>query len=167
MTDKQTPPNQPANAAPTRQSATVLVIDDDDIARGLICEILRPHFRVVELNSPIGATRAAISEGADVVVIDVQMPNIRGDMLAKLFRNNARLRQVGLVLVSGCPMNELSELGQTCGADAVVAKRELRQVLVHTLTRLCVHCLKRPGAAPPATAAQPPLGAMGATRGKS
>lgn len=162
--------NPASVAGPTGQGkprTTVLVIDDDDIARALITEILRPHFRVVELNSPIGATRTAIAEGADVVVLDVQMPNIRGDMLAKLFRNNARLRHVGVVLVSGCAMAELSELGKTCGADAVVAKRELRQVLVHTVTRICVHCLKRPNAQQtPASGMRDELDVTGTGRSK-
>src|SRR3954469_6784583 len=105
MTERESPTTAPSGRA------TVLVIDDDDIARALITEILKPHFQVVELNSPIGATRAAVAACADVVVLDVQMPNISGDMLAKLFRNNPRLRHVGVVLVSGCSMAELTDLG--------------------------------------------------------
>lgn len=106
---------------------TVLVIDDDDLGRALLCEALREvSKRTIELSSPIGATRVVSREQVDVVVLDVEMPNLRGDMLAKLFRNNARVGHVGVVLVSGCSAEELDQLGKSCGADETVSKRYVR-----------------------------------------
>ena len=108
----------------------VLVIDDDDVGRTLISEVLLDSCsRVIGLSSPIGATQTAVAEQVDVVVLDVEMPNLRGDMLAKLFRKNPRLGHLGVVLVSGCRSEELVRLGNSCGADAVLSKRDVRSQL--------------------------------------
>jgi CheY-like chemotaxis protein len=122
------------------------VIDDDNIARSLISELLSPMCRVVELNSPIGATRTASTENVEVVVLDLQMPNLRGDMVAKLFRNNPRLRHLGVILVSGCPPEELAAMGAACGADAMLSKGSLRHELVHTVARVCSQSRRRAAA---------------------
>jgi CheY-like chemotaxis protein len=114
----------------------VLVIDDDDVARVLIREALPLNASVIELSSPIGATRAAIEGKVDVVVLDVEMPNIRGDSLTRLFRGNPRLRHIGVVLVSGRHTDELAELGVRCGADLWLSKKDIRAQLSGVITRL-------------------------------
>jgi CheY-like chemotaxis protein len=129
-------------ASASRQP-TVLVIDDDNIARSLMCEVLAPRCRVIELSSPIGATRIASSEGVDVVVLDVFMPNLRGDMVAKLFRNNPRLKHVGVILVSGDASEQLKELGETCQADEVVCKRDVRTDLLQAVLRVRLEARRR------------------------
>ena len=118
------------------EGPTVLVIDDDEVARVLIREALPLNTRVIELSSPIGATRAAIEGKVDVVVLDVEMPNIRGDSLTRLFRGNPRLRHMGVVLVSGRHADELAELGVRCGADLWLSKKEIRAQLSAVVTRL-------------------------------
>jgi PleD family two-component response regulator len=138
----ETPPARATSAA-NKGPAVVLVIDDDNIARTLIVELLAPRCRVVELSSPIGATRTASAESVEVVVLDVQMPNLRGDMVAKLFRNNPRLRHVGVILVSGCAQEELSSLGAACGADAMLSKDSLRTELLPTVARVCSEARRR------------------------
>lgn len=122
------------NAPPGRGKGggpTVLIIDDDNVGRALLIEVLKESCeRIIELSSPIGATRIVSQERVDVVVLDVQMPNLRGDALAKLFRSNPRIAHLGVILVSGYNDNELSELGRACGADQVISKRHIRATLV-------------------------------------
>ena len=78
-------------------SATVLVVDDSDLARSEMMRLLvEDGLVVVGLASPIGATRAILANAVSVVVIDVLMPGMRGDRLAALFRGNPRLRELGL-----------------------------------------------------------------------
>jgi two-component system phosphate regulon response regulator PhoB len=127
-----------------RKPPKVLVIDDDDIPRTAMRELLEgAGIEALELSSPIGATQVALNQNVDVVVLDVMMPNLRGDMLAKLFRRNPRLRNLGVILVSGCPPQELAALASECQADAVVSKRDVRTDLVATVWRVQALCRVR------------------------
>lgn len=105
---------------------TILVVDDSDLARERMTGLLEEAgFRVIALASPIGSTRAILENGVRAVVIDVLMPGMRGDRLALLFRRNPRLKELGVVLVSGESADELLRLSIESGADAVVSKAEL------------------------------------------
>ena len=113
----------------------VLVIDDSEIARARMTNQLRLHgHTVLELPSPIGATRTVLRENVEVVVIDIHLPTVSGDRLASLFRANPRMKNLGVVLVSGIDPEELLRLAQEVDADAVVSKgaidRELPQAVL-------------------------------------
>jgi CheY-like chemotaxis protein len=108
----------------------ILVIDDSDVARAMMERTLKQNgYRVIGMPSPIGATRTIMRENIDVVVIDLQMPDVPGDRVATLFRNGPRLDRMGVVLVSGSARAELEKIGKACGADAVVTKEEAPQML--------------------------------------
>jgi CheY-like chemotaxis protein len=101
----------------------VLIIDDDDIVRCALAEAIEEAgYTVEELRSPIGATRAVLQHGIRLVVLDVQMPAMRGDSLARLLRNNRRLSEVQVILISGAEEHELADLGRAVRVDGVVTK---------------------------------------------
>ena len=103
----------------------VLVIDDSDIARAKMAQTLtEAGYRVLDLPSPIGATRGVVRHGVRLVVIDIHMPAMSGDKLAALFRDNPRLREVKVVLVSGLELDELEGIASDVMADAVVSKHD-------------------------------------------
>jgi CheY-like chemotaxis protein len=109
----------------------VLVIDDDEIAREYMCDVLRKAGLVVEdMPSSIGATNRVVRDQFQVVVIDVMMPAIRGDKLAQLLRKNPQLRELGVVMVSGAPREELESLGPDIDPDRVINKADARTKLV-------------------------------------
>lgn len=111
-------------------SETILVVDDSDLARERMSSLLEEAgYRVIALSSPIGSTRAVLENDVRAVVIDVLMPGMRGDRLALLFRRNPRLKDLGVVLVSGESADELLRLSIESGADAVVAKADLNDLV--------------------------------------
>jgi CheY-like chemotaxis protein len=112
------------------QPPRVLIIDDCEIARAEMSHRLSlAGFKVTNLASPIGATRAIVDQAIDVVVIDVQMPSIRGDRLAALFRGNPRFASLGVILVTGGNEAELVQLGEVAQADAVLSKGSLDRLV--------------------------------------
>jgi len=113
----------------------VLIVDDDVVAREFMGDLLRNAGLVVfNLGSPIGASRRLIRDNIDVVVIDVLMPALRGDRLAKLLRGNTKFDKLGVVLVSGDVTIRLQELAAEVGAVAVVEKSKVRQELVAAIS---------------------------------
>jgi DNA-binding response OmpR family regulator len=114
----------------------ILVIDDDDIARELLCSTLNAAgHETFELQSSIGATRCIYEQRVDAVVIDVMMPTINGDKLARVFRNNAHGEQLGIVLVSSRSRAELESLTALAQADEIVSKADVRRGLVAAVER--------------------------------
>lgn len=115
---------------------SVLVIDDSDIDRQAIADLLAlAGFIVYQLPSPIGATRKARDLQVAVVVIDQNLPSLDGSKLAALFRN-AGLSDLRVILTSSSDEISMLEITRRAKADAFVAKQRLREDLVATVRRL-------------------------------
>lgn len=131
---KSTPPGEPS-ISPARSSSRVLVIDDSEIARSLMCEALSSAgYEVFELPSAIGSTREVLRRGIGIVVIDLNMPAMRGDSLARLFRANPRMSDVRVILVSGSPPAEIESIARGVLADGWVAKSNLPEGLIDAVS---------------------------------
>ncbi|MFT3922234.1 MAG: response regulator [Myxococcales bacterium] len=108
----------------------ILIIDDSELSLQAMETTLKAHgHRVVCTSSPIGATRLILNEKIDVVVVDVNLPSMRGDSLAALFRKQPRMQHVGVVLVSGVEPEELKRLTDESKADAMCNKQDVREGL--------------------------------------
>ena len=122
-----------------RPKMRVLVIDDDDIARELLCSTLRAAgHETFELPSSIGATRCIHEQKVDAVVLDVMLPTVHGDKLARMFRQSSGGEQLAIVLVSSRPKPELRDLATLAQADDVVTKSEIQRGLVVAVQRAVV-----------------------------
>lgn len=112
----------------------MLVIDDDEIVREAMCEILQAAgCTVLDAGSPIGVTKSIVDNQIDVVVLDVMMPDISGDKLAKLLRNNPRMHQLSIIMVSGADVTRLTQMATEVKADALVAKADIHRELAHVV----------------------------------
>jgi CheY-like chemotaxis protein len=130
-----TTPQRPSGGNKTR-NASVLVIDDSDIDRQVMVELLADAgFIVHELPSPIGATRKARELQVGVVVIDQNLPSLDGSKLATLFRT-AGLQDLRVILASSSDEMTMLEITRQARADAFVAKQRLREELVPMVRRL-------------------------------
>ena len=115
----------------------ILVIDDDDTAREVTSAVLAAAgFTAHSISSPIGATRAVRELSIEAVVCDLNMPAMRGDALARLFRQSKSLHSIPLILISGAPREELEALIADGTVDAIVHKSDLSTVLIQQLRKL-------------------------------
>ncbi|HEX3765624.1 MAG TPA: response regulator, partial [Kofleriaceae bacterium] len=63
------------------EPARILVIDDDPAVVALLVEELAPHYAAVgEISARAGIERA-VGEDFDIVISDVEMPELRGTAL--------------------------------------------------------------------------------------
>src|SRR5690606_41280551 len=80
----------------------ILVVDDDPIAREYLAETLRSQgHEVLTLGAAAGAAAVVRERGVDAVVVDVTLPDMRGDGLARPLREEGWGRGPGIALVSG------------------------------------------------------------------
>ena len=89
-------------AAPER---TVLLVDDDADMRLYLRSCLRslssPFDRVIEAADGLDALRLVRSGTVDLVITDVGLPGFDGLRLCRAIRDDAALRHVSVLLISG------------------------------------------------------------------
>ncbi|MFT3924433.1 MAG: response regulator [Myxococcales bacterium] len=118
------------------QAGRVLVIDDDEIALESIRDVLaEAGFQVHCLTSPIGATQVIVSHGIDAVVVDLNMPVLRGDRFISLLRSWERIRDLPTILLSGASTETLEKLAQQMPGVQTVTKESMRRLLPLALRR--------------------------------
>ena len=130
--------NGPALAAADAQNASnddmmILVVDDHPINRRLLADQLGSlGYQCVTANDGIDALNVLSKQHIDIVLSDVNMPNMDG------YRLTQRIRQLGLTLpVIGVTANALAEEKQRClesGMDSCLSKPVTLDIIKQTLT---------------------------------
>jgi DNA-binding response OmpR family regulator len=63
------------------QTKRVLLLEDDEMFKGIIREFLESHFyEVVAVNNGVEGVRAVLQDEFDIIICDMMMPKLPGDM---------------------------------------------------------------------------------------
>jgi two-component system chemotaxis response regulator CheV len=117
----------------------ILVADDSQAIRSIISRTLaRAGYRVTTASSGREAwdaldgyraqsesTRTPIHEFVDVVISDIEMPEMDGHALTRRIKGDAVLRQIPVVLFSSLITDNMRAKGVKAGADYQVSKPDL------------------------------------------
>lgn len=115
----------------------LLLIDDSPSSREVAADDLRAAgYTVATHDSAFGAVAAIIQNDPDLVLLDVQMPDIDGPSLAKMLKATPALHRKPLVLFSNLPSRELAKLAAECGADAYLERSNDPAALVREMGRI-------------------------------
>jgi two-component system, chemotaxis family, sensor kinase CheA len=127
-----------AEVAPEAPPATILVAEDSITTRTLEKSILEgAGYRVRVAGDGAEAWRLLQGNGCDLLLTDVEMPQMDGFELTTRVRADQRLRDLPVVLVTSRDSDEDRERGVRAGADAYVVKGAFDQErLLDTLRRL-------------------------------
>ena len=110
---------------------TILVIDDNAVVLEATRSTLeQAGFRVVTRDRASGAVVAVLSERPDLVLLDVNMPNMTGDSLADILGRTRATRGTLVVLYSSLPANALRMKALTVGAHGFIQKTGAQAELV-------------------------------------
>ena len=113
----------------------VLIVDDDEQHLQLTARILqKAGYEVVTRSDVIGTSLSVASERPDLVLIDLNMPLIRGDRLASMILRAIPERPI-LVLFSGIDEKTLARRAEECGADDAIPKGLPPQRFIERLGR--------------------------------
>jgi diguanylate cyclase (GGDEF)-like protein len=106
------------------EQKTILVVDDDDVARALISGILRrsEHFKIVAAENGEDGIALAKQELPDLILLDIMMPHVDGYQVCKILRENVSTRYIPIIMLSakGGVDNQLQ--GFELGADDFITK---------------------------------------------
>jgi CheY-like chemotaxis protein len=112
-------------------SRTILVIDDNAVVLEVTRSTLeQAGFRVVTRDRASGAVVAVLHERPDLVLLDVNMPNMTGDSLADILGRTRATRGTLVVLYSSLPANALRMKALAAGAHGFIQKTGAQAELV-------------------------------------
>jgi len=131
------------------QELTILFADDSGVARGQIRRTLEKmgvnHIgavngqdaweKLLELAERCEADGSAVTDQVQLVLTDVEMPEMDGYVLTRKIKNDERFKSIPVVMHSSLSAEANQAMGEGLGADAYVAKFEPRE-LSATLTKM-------------------------------
>lgn len=129
-------------AMPTRRREEarrrVLVVDDSPLTRELLVQLLESvGYVVVQASDGGEALERLAREAVDIVVSDLEMPNVDGLELTRRLKSHPTLRSLPVVIVTTRGSEADRRRGMDAGADGYVTKGDLvRQDLVDVVARL-------------------------------
>jgi two-component system response regulator RpaA len=102
----------------------ILIVDDDQAVVDLIAEVLandnRFEFKVV--NNGFGAGMLANEYHPDLIILDVMLPDINGQVVCELIRKDTTMADIKIICISGLvEEDKISDL-KTAGADDFLHK---------------------------------------------
>ncbi len=120
----------------------ILIVEDSPTMRALLnsaLEGLEVPVKITEASSGFEALRCLPREPFDLIVTDINMPDINGLELVSFAKNNNAYRSIPLIIVSTERAERDRERGLELGADAYLVKpfepQNLRDVVVDLLSR--------------------------------
>ena len=106
----------------TNGPRTILVVDDFDDTRLLLRTWLeRRGFRVVEAENGIQAINQAETELPDLIIMDMQMPQLDGLSATRRIRKLESMNSVPIVAVSAYGADQFRELALAAGCNEYVS----------------------------------------------
>jgi two-component system, chemotaxis family, sensor kinase CheA len=123
---------------PARTGGTVLVVDDSIVTRMLEKSILEAAGYTVRVAADgVEAWKSLENETVDLIVSDVNMPNMDGLALTSRVRSDARTKDIPVVIVTSLDASDDHSRAMEVGADAYIVKSSFSQEsLLETVGRL-------------------------------
>ncbi len=120
------------------EKKSVLVVDDSITTRTLEKNILESSgYDVTLAVDGLDAYNKLQKKGFDIIVLDVQMPNMDGFAFTEKARNTQEFSNIPIILVTSLESDADKRRGIEVGADAYIVKRTFDQSnLIETIRRL-------------------------------
>ena len=136
--------------------ARILIVEDSPAMRTYIRSALETapelgdELELVEASSGFDALRLLPRSAYDLVITDINMPDINGLELVRFVRQNAHLQRVALLIISTQSSEKDRARALALGADAFLAKPFTPELLRSAVAKsLGARAADAPGGSPP------------------
>ena len=120
---------------------TILIADDSASMRAMLVAIVETigDFQIVEASSGFEALRLLPRDRVDLILTDINMPDINGLELISYLRANANYKSIPVFIISTEGSAKDIKKGRQLGADEYLVKpfspETLKQLIVKYLTK--------------------------------
>ena len=120
------------------QQKQILIVEDDEIYRGLLRRILSEHYRVLEAGNGQEALDVLGQSGNDVslIILDVMMPVMDGYTFLDIARKDEAFSMIPVIVVTQGDTENDEILALEHGANDFISKPYRAQVILHRVENL-------------------------------
>ena len=125
------------NSKQIQRPQMILVVDDQEINRDLLCDILEENYELIYAENgkeALEQMRANIDE-LSIVLLDLRMPVMNGMEVLEIVRNDERLRQIPIIVLTADKNAELQAL-QMGASDFITKPFDMREVIQARVSRI-------------------------------
>ncbi|RYY29521.1 MAG: hybrid sensor histidine kinase/response regulator [Sphingobacteriaceae bacterium] len=125
-----------ATSAENRKKQTVLIVDDNDDLRFYLKDNLKTTFNILEAVNGKEGWQKALALHPDLIVSDVNMPEMNGLDLCKKIKTDNRTSHIPLILLTALTQEEDQLSGLTNGANDYISKPFNFEILLSKINGL-------------------------------
>ncbi|MDQ6482123.1 two-component regulator propeller domain-containing protein [Dyadobacter sp. LHD-138] len=126
-----------ANNIPhTKQTNTILIIEDNDQLRVFIRELFEGDFKTLEAENGLQGLELANEHIPDIIISDVMMPEMNGLEVCSRLKGTVATSHIPMVLLTARTQNEQIIEGLSAGADDYLVKPFDPRILELKITNL-------------------------------
>ncbi len=112
-----------ALATVSEEARRVLIIEDNDLNLKLFKDLLEAHgYQTIETKDGARALDLIIEASPDLVLLDIQLPNVSGIDIIKQIRGNEQTKEIPVIAVTAFAMHDDEERIIDAGCQAYVSK---------------------------------------------
>ena len=102
--------------------ATILIVDDDEALRRLMCLELSESYTIIDSGDPEQGLALALESKPDAILLDLRMPKYSGYELLQTFTSFSRTQVIPIIIVSGEAGAQTREQCKQLGASGYFEK---------------------------------------------
>ena len=124
----------PTEGRPPVVLPSALIVDDQPFFTTMLRTVLEQQgFRVFVANSGPDGLKAAKKNLPDIIVLDIEMPGMDGFTVCQKLREDADLKNIPIVILTGTNNPKLNEKAFKAGADITALKSLSAERLVNMI----------------------------------
>ncbi|OYU32334.1 MAG: hypothetical protein CFE39_03650 [Comamonadaceae bacterium PBBC2] len=122
--------------ASVQEQKHILVVDDSASVRNTISALLRDeNYKVTVARDGLAGMQACIDHRFDLVLTDLEMPELNGFELTEFIRNRSEQRSVPVVLLTSRGQDKHRQRGEEAGVSAFMVKPYADHQLLETIRK--------------------------------
>jgi two-component system, cell cycle response regulator DivK len=112
-----------SQAKPVTARKTVLIVEDNDLNMKLFHDLLEAHgYDILQTKDGMEALRLARRHRPDLILMDIQLPEVSGLEVTKWIKEDDDLRAIPIIAVTAFAMKGDEEKIREGGCEAYIAK---------------------------------------------
>lgn len=120
-------------------SKRILAVDDSKTMRDMVSFTLKgAGYDVLVADDGVNALSALVGEEVDLIITDVNMPNMNGIELVQKLRGDPRFRATPILILTTESDDSLKQQGRAAGATGWIVKPFVPEKLLKVVNKVCV-----------------------------